>query len=74
MWFSSLILSESVSIFLILTTFFAGMLANLDIDVFTIAREILCKIARAPNDVSYNAGRARPMLSYTGAGRRPYDM
>jgi len=34
------------------------MLANLDIDVFTIAREILCKIARAPNDVSYNAGRA----------------
>ena len=63
-------------------------MANFDINVFIIARENSCKIDRAPYGVlliSYNAGRApynivrcpaghRPMLSYTDAGRRPYDM
>ena len=78
MWFSSPSLSESVSIFLILTTcFFGGMVASFDINVFIIARENSCKIGRAPYAVrliSYNAGRASANVSYTDAGRRPYDM
>jgi len=87
--FSSPSLSESASIFLILTNcFFGGMVANFDIHIFIIARKNSCKIGRAPYGVrliSYNAGRApydvvrspaghRPMFSYTDAGRRPYDM
>jgi len=87
--FSSPSLSESASIFLILTnSFFVGMMANFDIHIFIIARENLCKIDRAPygvRSISYNAARApydvvrcpdghRPMFSYTDAGRRPYDM
>jgi len=56
--------------------------------LFIIARENSCKIGRAPYGVRRipnNAVRApfdivrcpsghRPMLSYTDAGRRPYDM
>ena len=87
--FSSPSLSESASIFLILTNcFFEGIMANFDIHIFIIARENSCKIDRAPYGVrliSYNAGRApydvvrcparhRSMFSYTDAGRRPYDM
>jgi len=76
--FSSPSLSESASIFLILTNcFFEGMMANFDIHIFIIAREKSCKIDRAPYGVrliSDNAGRHRPMFSYTDAGRRPYDM
>ena len=78
----------SESAFLILTLFFKGMVLNFDINVFIIARENSCKIGRAPYGVRlipYNAVRApydivrcpsghRPMLSYTDAGRRPYDM
>ena len=82
-------LSESASIFLILTTcFFWETMASLDINVFIIAREISRKIGRSPYGVrliSYNAGRApydivrcpaghRPMFSYTDDGRRLYDM
>jgi len=82
-------LSESVSIFLILTTcFFWETMASFDIYVFIIAREISCKIGRSPYGVrliSYNAGRApydilrcptghRSMFSYTDDERRPYDM
>ena len=55
--FSSL--SESASIFLILTNcFFEGMMANFDTNIFIIARENSCKIDRAPYGVrliSYNA-------------------
>ena len=87
--FSSPSLSELASIFLILTTcFFGEMVANFDINLFTIARENSCKIDRAPYGVrliSYNAGRTpydivrcpaghRPMLSYTDVDWRPYDM
>jgi len=58
-WFSSPSRSESVSIFLILTTcFFGGMVTNFDINVYIIARENSCKIDRAPYGFSYNAGRA----------------
>jgi len=40
-------LSESASIFLILTNcFFEGMMENFDIHIFIIAREISCKIDR----------------------------
>ena len=82
-------LSESASIFLILTNcFFEGMMENFDIHISIIVRENACKIDRAPYGVrliSYNAGRAsydvvrcparhRPMFSYTDASRRPYDM
>jgi len=59
-------------------------MANFDIIVFIIARENIfhpCKIGWALYGVrliSYNAVRCpaghRPMLSYTDAGRRPYDM
>ena len=78
--FSSPSLSESASIFLILTNFFfRGLMANFDIHIFIIARENSCKIDRAPYGfrlISYNAGRApydvvrcparhRPMFSYT---------
>jgi len=64
-WFSPLSLSESASIFLILTTCFVReMMANFDTNEYIIARENLfhpCKIGRAPYGVrliSYNAGRA----------------
>ena len=74
-------LSESASDFLVLTTcFFGGMMANFDINVYMIARN-KCSV-QCP---AYNVGRAsygvvlwpavyRPMLSYTDAGLRPYDM
>ena len=61
-WFSSPSLSESASIFLILTTcFFGGMMSNFDINVFIIAR------------VKSAAHRTVPMFSYTDAGRRLHD-
>jgi len=60
-WFSSPSLSESASIFFILTTcLFGGMMANFDINKFTIAPENSRKIGRAPYGVqliSYNAVR-----------------
>ena len=83
-WFSSPSLSEPVSIFLSSKTcFFKEMLATFAINVYVSVRENSCKISRAPYGVrliSYNAARCpagdRPMLlvSYTDAGRRPYDM
>ena len=87
-WFSSQSLSESASIFLILTCFFCGIMANFYVNVYIISRENSCKIGRVPYGVRlifYNAGRApydivrcpvgyRPMFSYTDAGRCPYDM
>jgi len=89
MCFSSPSLSESASIFLILTNcFFGGMMANFDIHIFIIARANSYKIGRAPYGVrliSYNACRApygvvrspaghQPMFAYTDDDRRPYDM
>jgi len=86
---SSPSLPEPVSIFLILTScFFGGMMANFDINLFIIALENSCKIGRAPYTfrlISFNAGQApydivrfpaghRPRLSYTDAGRHPYEM
>jgi len=80
--FSSLLLSESTSTFLILTTcFFGGMTANFDINVFIIARKNSCKIGRTPYvsgpwayDIVHCPAGHRPMFSYTDAGRRPYDV
>ena len=64
-WFSSLSLSESASIFLILTTsFFGEMMTNFDINVFIIARENSYWI-------SYNAGRAPYNILRCPAGHRP---
>jgi len=81
-WFPSPSMTESASIFFILTTcFFGGMLANFDINEFTIAPENSRKIGRAPYGVrliSYNArtmpGRASADVIILDAGRRPYDM
>jgi len=61
-WFSSQSLSESASIFLILTTcFFCGIMANFYVNVYIISRENSYKIGRVPYGVRlifYNAGRA----------------
>jgi len=77
-WFSPPSLSESVSVFLILTTcFFGGIMANFDINVYIIAHENLfhaCKISRAPHDVrliSYKASRS-PFGARPGIGRCYY--
>ena len=68
MWFPSSSMSESASIFFILTTcFFGGMMATFDINEFTIAPENSRKIGRAPCGlrlISYNAVRCP-------AGHRP---
>jgi len=81
-WFSSQSLSESASIFLVLTTcFFCGIMANFYVNVYISSRENSCKIGRAPYGVwliFYNAVRClvghRPMFLYTDTERCPYDM
>jgi len=78
-WFPSPSMSELASFFLILITcLFGGMVANSDMNEFTIAPENSRKIGRAPYGVrliSYNAVRCPaghcPILSYkTPAGAR----
>ena len=62
-WFSSQSLSESASIFLILTTcFFCGIMANFYVNVLL------------QKHVVYIISRENSTFSYTDAGRCPYDM
>jgi len=74
--FSPLSLSESGFLLIVTACFFGAMMANNYLNVYIIARDKMfypCKSTGLSSKAPYPS-RHRPVLLYTEASRRPYDV